>query len=346
MRALESTLASEPMLHEQEFDGVKIGVIVPAYRVERQIEKVLRGIPPWIQSIIVVEDKSPDDTAAKVKAVGDPRVTLISHAQNQGVGGAMQTGFLEAVRQNLDVVVKMDGDDQMNPAELPRLVAPLVDGRADMTKGNRFPSLQAIKAMPLLRIVGNAGLTFLVKLASGYWGNFDPANGYIALRTDVLRRMDVAKLPRRYFFESGFLIELGILRAVVHDVAMPARYGDEVSNLSVSRTLLGFPPRLFLGLLRRIFWRYMIHDFSAVSVFLLLGLPLLFAGMAYGGYTWWTLGHASSTPGWASAGQVMLAAMPIILGFQMLLQAIVLDIYNVPRQPISSPLDERAHGAH
>jgi glycosyltransferase involved in cell wall biosynthesis len=340
MHARGPAPAGHPQAFERSIEGVKVGVVIPAYRVSRQIEKVLAGVPPWVSSIIVVEDKSPDDTAAKVRAWRDQRVTLISHETNQGVGGAMQSGLCEALRQELDVVVKMDGDDQMNPAELPRLVAPLVDGRADVTKGNRFPSLQAIKSMPILRIVGNAGLTFLVKLASGYWSNFDPANGFVALRADVLQRLDLRKLPRRYFFESGLLIELGILRAVVLDVAMPARYGDEVSNLSVSRTLLGFPPRLFWGMLRRIFWRYLIHDFSAVSVFLLLGLPMLVLGGAYGAWTWWDLSRSADAPAWASAGQVMLAGLPVALGFQLLLQAIVLDIANVPRQPLCAPLRE------
>lgn len=205
-----------------------------------------------------------------------------------------------------------------------------------MTKGNRYSSLGSIKAMPFIRIVGNAGLTFFVKLASGYWNLFDPANGYIALRTATLERLQLEQLPRRYFFESGFLIELGIQRAVVKDVTIPARYGDERSSLSITRTLVGFPPRLLWGFLRRIFWRYFVHDFTVVSIFLALGLPMMLFGVAFGIGLWW---NYHGTDVYTPAGLVMLAAMPIILGVQLLLQALVLDIQNVPRVPLSSPIE-------
>ncbi|MCY2960266.1 MAG: glycosyltransferase family 2 protein [Planctomycetota bacterium] len=315
--------------------GARVGVVIPAYRVAPQIERVIRGLPDWVVSIVVVEDQSPDDTAERVARLADPRVTLIRHPANRGVGGAMKTAFAEAVRQGLDVVVKMDGDDQMDPAHLPALVQPLLDGRADVVKANRYSSLGSLRGMPLVRVVGNGGLAFLVKLASGYWNVFDPANGYFAARGEALARLDIDSLPERYFFESGFLIELGIQRAVVQDVAIPARYADEHSSLSPLRVLLEFPPRLLLGLVRRVFWRYFVHDFTALSVYLLLGLPLLAWGIGFGAVEWARL-HGTNT--YASAGVVMLAAMPIILGAQLLLQAITLDVQNVPRTPISPPL--------
>lgn len=315
----------------------RIGVVVPAYRVAAHIEKVVRGAPAFVRTIIVVVDASPDDTYERVAALKDPRVVLLRHEKNQGVGGAMQTGFRKALELGLDIVVKMDGDDQMDPEEMPRLIAPLLRGEADMTKGNRYEHTSALKSMPLIRVIGNAGLTFLVKLASGYWNLFDPANGYIALRADVLRRFDLAKLHRRYFFESGLLIQLGILRAVVRDVAMPARYGDEKSSLSVTRTLFGFPPKLLWGFVRRIFWRHFVYDFTAVSMYLLLGLPALIWGVAYGAVVWFEVLETKID---ATAGQVMLAAMPIILGVQFLSQCLALDIQGVPRQPLSSALDD------
>jgi dolichol-phosphate mannosyltransferase len=328
-------------MHTDGFPGLRIGVVIPAYRVERHIEQVIRGLPAFVSSIIVVEDASPDRTRERVAGLAerDRRITLLSHATNRGVGGAMRTGLTEALRQGLDLVVKMDGDDQMDPAWLPQLVAPLAAGTADMVKGNRYATLGSLKAMPPVRMAGNAGLTFLVKLASGYWNTFDPANGYFAVRTSVLERMNLDKLPSRYFFESGFLIELGILRAAVQDIAIPARYGDERSSLSVLRTLVGFPPRLMWGLVRRLFWRYFVYDFTALSVFLLLGLPLLVSGVVYGTVVYVELAKLNEN---ATAGQVMLAAMPIILGAQLLLQAVVLDIANVPRVAISPPLEPSA----
>lgn len=324
-----------------ELTDVKIGVVVPAYRVAEQIERVIRGIPDFVRSIIVVEDASPDDTAERVAAIDDPRVTLIRHSRNQGVGATMASGFSEAIKQNLDIVVKMDGDDQMDPAQLPRLLAPLLENRADMTKGNRYHDLRALRRMPRRRIIGNASLTFLVKQASGYWNMFDPTNGYFAIRTDVLRRLNLDKLPKRYFFESGFLIHLGVLSAVIKDVPIAARYGDEESSLSIARTLVEFPPRLLWGLIRRLFWRYFVYDFTAVSVLLLLGFPALLWGIWLG---FEALEKMRVTGQPASAGTVMLAAMPIILGFQMILQAVVVDIANVPTEPLSPRLNPRTEG--
>jgi dolichol-phosphate mannosyltransferase len=334
----DGTVAARSMDDPSSLSKVRIGVVVPAYRVARHIEAVVRNVPPFVRTIIVVVDASPDDTAERVRKLADPRVTLIVHEKNQGVGGAMQTGFREAVRRELDIVVKMDGDDQMDPAEIPRLIEPLVAGRADMTKGNRYEHVGALRSMPAIRILGNAGLTFLVKLASGYWSNFDPANGFIAVRTEVLRRIDLARLHKRYFFESGFLIQLGILRAVIQDVAIPARYGDEVSSLSIPRTIFGFPPKLVWGLVRRVFWRYFVYDFTAVSLFLLIGIPLLLWGVIYGSIVWLEVQAPGAPP--ATAGQVMIAAMPILLGVQFLSQCVALDIQGVPRQPLCGPLAE------
>lgn len=321
-----------------EFDGIAIGVVIPAYGVAQQIERVIAGIPAYVDTIIVVEDGSKDDTLAKLRALRDPRLILIEHPQNRGVGAAMATGFKRALVEKLDIVVKLDGDDQMDPARMPELLRPLIAGAADMCKGNRYSDFVALRSMPFLRMVGNAGLTFLVKVASGQWSLFDPANGYIAIRTDVLRRMGLDNLPDRYFFESGLLIKLGILRAVVLDVPISARYADEKSSLSITRTLFGFPPRLLGGLLRRLFWRYLVYDFTALSLFLVLGLPALVGGTSYGLWLWWDL---SGRGEYAHPGQVMLATLPIILGAQLVLQAVTLDIANTPRTPISAPLRAR-----
>jgi glycosyltransferase involved in cell wall biosynthesis len=332
-------------MNTPDLRGARVGIVIPAYKVEGQIEAVLTGIPAWVTSIVVVEDKSPDKTAERVASVNDPRITLVRHEVNQGVGGAMCTGFRKALELGVDVVVKMDGDDQMDPAYLPQLVEPLVHGQADFTKGNRYSSTPSLKQMPIVRILGNAGLTFLVKLSSGYWNIFDPANGFVAIRAEVLRRIGLERLPKRYFFESGFLIELGKLRAVIKDVPIDARYGDERSNLSVVHTLFTFPPRLMWGLFRRLFWRYFVHDFAALSVFVLLGVPLIVWGVLYGSVVWW---KALSTGQDATAGQVMICAMPILLGVQFLSQAVVLDIQSVPRDPLSGPYeppDERPANA-
>lgn len=315
-----------------------IGVVIPVYGEARFIRGVIAGIPPFVSSVIVVDDASTDDTADVVAELDDPRIKLLRHATNQGLGAAMQTGFAEALRQDLDIVVKMDGDGQMDPVHLPMLLEPLLMGEADMVKGNRYFSLASVRAMPAIRIIGNAGLTFLMKLATGYWNQFDPANGYFAVRSSILRTVQVEKLPKRFFFECGLLLELGILRAVVGWIPTPAVYGDEKSSLSVWRTLLTFPPRLVWGFVRRVFWRYFVHDFSAVSIFLLIGVPSVLTGLFYGFYIWQTMvARSQYTP----AGVVMLLAIPIILGFQLILQALVLDVANTPSAPISPPWEPR-----
>jgi hypothetical protein len=272
------------------------------------------GIPEWVRHIVVVVDASPDDTYERLVALrarGLERLVVLRHEINRGVGGAMQTGFKEALRLGASIVVKMDGDDQMDPAQLPALVAPLIAGQADVTKGNRYASAASVRAMPVVRIMGNAGLTFLVKAASGYWNIFDPANGYVALRREALEALQIERLPERYFFESGLLIELGIRRAVVADVNMPARYGDERSSLSIGRTLLGFPPRLVWGLTRRVFWRYFVHDFSPVSLFLVSGLALTLGGTIYGAVRWWQLNVRADA--FAPTGEIVAVAMSILL---------------------------------
>jgi glycosyltransferase involved in cell wall biosynthesis len=332
------TPAQAAALLAREFEDVAIGVVIPAFCVENQIERVLAGIPDYVRGIIVVEDASRDGTRARLKAVRDPRLIVIEHAHNRGVGAAMATGFARAIEEGWDIVVKMDGDDQMDPEFIPALVRPLIAGAADMAKGNRYADLVALRAMPIFRIIGNAGLTFLVKMASGHWSLFDPANGFFSIRSDVLRHLDIEKLPARYFFESGLLIKLGILRAVVMDVAIPARYADEKSSLSIPRTLFGFPPKLLWGLGRRLFWRYFVYDFTALSLYLLLGIPALIGGVVYGGALWWENHKVNE---FAHSGQVMMAVMPIILGAQLVLQAIALDIANTPRTPISAPLKQR-----
>jgi dolichol-phosphate mannosyltransferase len=323
-------------------DSLRIGVVIPAHDEAKFIVDVIRGIPPWVTAILVVDDASRDDTAQLAASTGDPRVTVLRHAQNQGVGGAMLTGFGESLARDLDVVFKMDGDGQMDPADLPALLDPLIAGTADVVRGNRYANRRTLAAMPFRRAVGNAALAFLVKAASGYWDQLDPANGYLALRTHALREIDLGRLARDFYFESGLLVELGTRGAVVKSVPIPALYGDERSDLNELRVLGTFPPRLLKGFLRRILHRYFLDDFSAVSIFLMLGLPLLAGGFSFGVFTWWQLVRAGEV---ASAGTVMLAALPFLLGFELLLQATVLDVQGVPRTPISPPLDLAQPGA-
>jgi dolichol-phosphate mannosyltransferase len=306
-----------------------VAVVIPAYRAAAHIAGVLRGIPSLVEWIIVVDDCSPDDTADVVQAEmqRDKRICLLRHEKNQGVGGAVLTGYDEAYRLGAAVVVKMDSDGQMDPLYLPALIDPIVREQTDYTKGNRYLHARQLRSMPLIRRVGNLGLSFLTKLASGYWNVFDPTNGYTAIHAALIPLLNREGIARRYFFESSLLLELSLLRAVVHDISIPAKYGNEISNLSITQTLRQFPGKLLKGFCRRLWIQYFVRDFSIASLYALAGLTLLVSGTVFGTVQW----CESAYNGIASpTGTVMLAALPVLLGIQFLLQATSLDIHNQP----------------
>ncbi len=310
----------------------KICVIIPAYNVEAYIGGVIRGIPEWVWRIIVVNDASPDHLAQKVKEIPDPRVVLVEHATNQGVGGAMLTGFARAIELGATILVKMDGDGQMAPEVLPRLIKPILDGKAHYTKGNRFIETDTIQKMPLLRRLGNFALSFMTKMASGYWNIMDPTNGYTALDARAYQGLHPQRIHRRYFYESSMLIELNLHRAVVVDVPMHAKYDHQHSSLSIRKILWEFPGLLLNGFLRRLWLEYFLLDFSIGSLFLVMGSLSTLFGLVWG-IVHWVISSHTGTP--ATTGTVMLAAIPFTIGFELLLQAVVYDLQNVPTRATS-----------
>lgn len=320
-----------------DFRKFRIAAVIPAYCVERDIQTVLQGLPTYIRHIIVVDDASPDSSADLVAASAkkDKRITLVCHRQNEGVGRTMVTGFKKALELGAQIVIKLDGDGQMDPAYIPALLTPLIEGKADYTKGNRFRDFKSLRSMPLVRRIGNMGLSFLTKAATGYWNLFDPTNGYFAIRAEVLAQLPLDLVDKRYFFETSMLANLYLLRAYVLDVPIPARYGNETSNLSIRRTLFEFPFKLLGILFRRLALRYYIYDFSMMSVYLLVGLPLLLFGLIFGSIKW--IQYASrNIP--APTGTVMLPTLSVLLGIQILLSAIEIDLQSTPKVPLSSPL--------
>lgn len=314
-------------------ESLSIAVVIPAYNVAREIAGVLNSLPSFVRHVIVVDDGSQDatsDTVARV-AAQQPRVVLLRHVENHGVGGAMVTGFKCALTRGAQIVAKIDGDGQMSPGDLPALLAPLVRGEADYAKGNRFGNFPALANMPYLRRAGNMALSFLAKAATGYWNCFDPTNGFIAIRGEVLAQLPLENIDHGYFFEHSMLSELYLVRAVVQDVFMPARYAAETSHLSVSRVLRQFPRLLLRSFVRRLVVKNFIYDFSMESVYLLAGLPMLIGAVLYGGYHWY-LSATTGIP--ARTGTVVIPAMLIVVSFQMLLAAIELDLRAVPYRPI------------
>jgi dolichol-phosphate mannosyltransferase len=321
------------------FNQFSIAAVIPAYRVENEIEAVLKNLPAFLRYIIVVDDCSPDGTYDRVKqsAQTDERLLLLRHEHNQGVGGAMVIGFRKALELGAQIVVKVDGDGQMDPEFIPSLIAPLIRGEADYAKGNRFRDFDALRHMPLIRRAGNLGLSFLAKAATGYWSCFDPTNGFIAIRAEVLAQLPLEKIDQTYFFETSMLAHLYLLRAYVLDIPMPARYGREISSLSIHRALFEFPPKLLATFFRRIVLKNFLYDFSIMSIYLLFGVPLLLFGLIFGSIKW--IDYAErSVP--APTGTVMLPALSVILAIQILLSAIEIDLQSIPKTPLSKPLSE------
>jgi len=304
-----------------------IAVVIPAYKVAAQIQGVIAAVPRDVRHVLVVDDASPDDLRDVLKKVNDPRLVVLRHDANRGVGAAMKTGFAKALELGADVVVKIDGDGQMDPRLIADFVRPLLEGRADLTKGNRFSDLAFIRKMPFVRRFGNLALSFLVKLASGYWHVFDPCNGYVAVRAEVLKRMLFRRLADRYFFEISFLCEAYFARAVLEDVPMTPVYAEEASSLKPSRIVFEFSPKLVVRTIRRILASYFLYDFNVVSLMLVAGFPLFVFGVVWSGYHWILV---LQTGVLATTGTVVIGALSIILGFQLLLEGLVLDVQNEP----------------
>jgi dolichol-phosphate mannosyltransferase len=309
-----------------------IAVVIPCFRVRDRVMAVLAAIPPAVRSIHVVDDACPQRTGEYVRDhCADSRVRVLFHPENKGVGGATVTGYRDALALGAKIVVKIDGDGQMDPAVLDRFVKPILLGRADYTKGNRFFDIELLKGMPRRRLFGNAVLSLINKLSSGYWNIADPTNGYTAIHADVLALIPLTKLDERFFFESDLLFRLNVMRAVVLDVPLSARYGDEVSNLSVARSTLEFPGKYFARFVKRVFYSYFLRDFSAGTIALVLGTILTLAGGAFGAWRWY-LSALTGHP--ATSGEVMLSGLPVLVGCQLLISVVNFDIANVPSAPL------------
>ncbi|MEE8395437.1 MAG: glycosyltransferase family 2 protein [bacterium] len=314
-----------------------IAVVIPCYKVLAQIDQVLAGIGTQVARIYVVDDACPERTGEHVQQTAtDPRVKVLFHEENKGVGGAMVTGYKAALAGGATIVVKLDGDNQMDPAQLDRFVLPIQQGRADYTKGNRFFSPDLLQQMPRLRLVGNGVLSLVNKVTSGYWDIMDPTNGYTAIHATALRALPLDEMEQGYFFECEMLFRLNIVRAVVVDIPLVALYGDEVSNLRPARTALEFPFKYLKRFFKRIGYNYFLRDFNAGTFMFTVGLLMSTAGASLGSWFWYVAGSSGVE---TSTGQVMLASLPILLGSQLLVFAVNYDISNIPREPMHKQLN-------
>ena len=325
-------------------DGGKpsVAVVIPCYGCRAQIMSVLGRIGPEVDQVIVVDDKCPEETGQFVKAeCDDPRVRVTFHSQNQGVGGAVITGYREAVESGANIVVKIDGDGQMDPQFVNRLIFPILTGEADYTKGNRFHSIEDVKQMPLVRLLGNSMLSFGSKFSSGYWDLFDPTNGFTAIHSGIIQFLPLEKLSQRYFFESDLLFRLNTIRAKVIDVPMRSHYGSEVSRLKIPSIIPEFAYKHLGCGLKRIAYNHFLRNFSVASLELVIGFLLLSLGVSVGLY-YWTYGYLQGVE--ATAGTVMLAALPVILGSQLVLSFLSFDMTMLPSQALQRKLARTSHG--
>ncbi len=311
----------------------RVSVVIPAYRVTNKILQVISKIGPEVEKIYVVDDCCPDGTAEVVReAASDPRVQVISHDCNVGVGGAVITGYRAALRDGMTIVVKVDGDGQMDPCLIPTFCRPIQEGWADYTKGNRFFDLDSVRAMPRIRLLGNAVLSLMSKASTGYWNIFDPTNGYTAIDVRVLRRLPLDRISTRYFFETDMLFRLNTFRCLVLDVPMDSVYAGEGSSLRISRVTIEFACKHIRNLCKRIFYTYFLRDVSIASIQLLVGAGLALFGLAFGVVSWVDAAHRGvATP----LGTIMLAALPILIGVQLLMAFLAYDMAGVPARPVS-----------
>lgn len=317
---------------------MKVAVVTPCYKSKDLVLDVLSRIGDEVDIIIAVDDCCPQHTGQHIlDNTSDKRVVVEFHAENEGVGGACITGFKKALQLGADIVIKLDSDGQMAPELIRHFIKPIADQKADYCKGNRFYDLRMLSEMPKVRLIGNAGLSFLSKFSTGYWDLMDPTNGFIAIHAKVLKELPLERISKRFFFETDLLFRLYTIRAKVVEVPMRARYGDEVSNLSVRRSIRYFFAQHCKRIIKRIFYNYFLRDFNIASINLVAGFVMFMGGSISGAFIYannQALGQATPT------GTIMIILLTILVGFQLLLSFINYDIQNTPKMSIHDGLPD------
>jgi dolichol-phosphate mannosyltransferase len=311
---------------------VNIAVVVPCFKVKNSIAEVIKNIGNEVTQIIAVDDSCPEGSGKYLESISDDkRLTVLYNKENLGVGGAVKRGYMHALNNQAEVVIKLDGDGQMDPKLIRTFIHPILTSKADYVKGNRFFDIGHVKNMPKLRIFGNLVLSFFSKFSTGYWRIFDPNNGYTAISSSTLQKLDLDKIDNRYFFESDMLFRLNLARAVVIDTPMEAKYGSEVSNLKIKRVLFEFPIKHVRNFMKRIAYTYYLRDFTLASLELPIGLGLTTFGIATG------IGnfvHSQSLNQATPTGTLILISMSVLVGIQLVLSFFAYDIDSAPNIPI------------
>jgi glycosyltransferase involved in cell wall biosynthesis len=304
-------------------EGKRVAVVIPAYNEEQLIAPTVSGVPEFVDRIYVVDDRSKDGTVAAVRDLNDPRVELIEHERNEGVGGAIISGYRRALAERMDVTAVMAADNQMDPGDLEALVAPVARGEVDYAKANRLFTGQAWQLIPHYRYLGNAVLSLLTKIASGYWHIADSQSGYTAVGLPMLELLDLDRIYRRYGFPNDMLVHLNVWNARVRDFPSRPIYGvGERSGIKLRRVVPAISWLLAKGFFWRMLQKYVIRDFHPLVFFYLLGFMMTVIGLA--------LGIAETVlrvmGNQVSVATVVLVALLLIFGSQFTLFAMWFDM--------------------
>jgi dolichol-phosphate mannosyltransferase len=303
---------------------MKICVVIPCYKVKKNILSVISSIPGAVEKIFAIDDCCPENTGDYIKNnCNDKRLEVIFHDKNRGVGGAMKTGYRAALSGNYDICIKIDGDGQMNPALITQFIEKIENKSADYVKGNRFYLLDNLSSMPKIRMTGNFGISFLSKLVSGYWELMDPANGFTAITKEALKIIPLDKIDNGYFFENDMLFRLGTFRIAVDEVSIESIYEKGKSSMNLFKVLFTFPFKYFVRLFKRVFYNYFLRDFNLGSMYIILSTLFLTSGTAFGIYKW-IKSYMTNIP--STAGTVMIPAVLVIFGMQFFISAINYDL--------------------
>lgn len=308
-----------------------VSCVIPAYRARLTICDVVRNALRYSDEVIVVDDACPEKSGDAVRQAfqGHPSVFVLSRPSNGGVGAAMKTGLEKALDLRADVIVKIDADGQMDPSYIPSIVELFeADPNLAYVKGNRFFDSRVLSRMPAIRLFGNSLLSLFAKFASGYWNILDPTNGYLAFNGRLLPGINWKGLADCYFFEISALCELGLKRATIAEMEMDTIYGQEPSSLSILRTLLAFPPKLAWLSMRRVLLQYFLFDINLGSLYMLLGVALGSFGTGFAIFEWI---QSSLTGVPRTTGTVMLGVLPFLMGFQLVLNALLYDVQFTAR---------------
>lgn len=309
------------------YKSKKVAVVIPAYNEEKLIGKTLETLPEFIDYAVVVNDGSKDNTLDVLKKLSkkNNKLIVINNDGNQGVGATVVNGLRRALETSANFIGVMAADAQCDPNYISHMLDQLIDGNYDYVKANRFVHRDELSQMPFHRRIGNIFITILTKFATGYYSIFDSQNGYGMFKRETLEQLSFNLIGKRYDYENTLLIALSIINARIKDVPVPAIYGDEVSSIKFLPTATRALKVLWVGMWKRIYYRYIVFGLHPIALFLFSSIILGVLGWLYGFYLIFERVVYGVSP---SSGTVMLAVLPIILGFQLLLSAITMDMNN------------------